>query len=246
MPVVINPEKLTRTATAKRGSRPDHVYAVLRLAILEQAIGPGAKLPEDSIGEQLGVSRTVVRRALEKLAAEELVEIAPNRGASVARPTIEEARDIFAVRIELERLVVERVCGKLKPLQYKILDDWVTDEERAYRDATGDYIRQAAEFHVILAEMAASPVLLKYIKSLVVRSSLILRLYGRPNWPSCNVDEHRSIIAALRDNDGKRAWQTMSEHLDAVLHRALDSGVREADPSVTDVISKYAGIVESA
>jgi DNA-binding GntR family transcriptional regulator len=225
MPVVINPEKLTRTATAKRGSRPDHVYAVLRLAILEQAIGPGAKLPEDSIGEQLGVSRT---------------------GASVARPTIEEARDIFAVRIELERLVVERVCGKLKPLQYKILDDWVTDEERAYRDATGDYIRQVAEFHVILAEMADSPVLLKYIKSLVARSSLILGLYGRPNWPSCNMDEHRSIIAALRDNDGKRAWQTMSEHLDAVLHRALDSGVREADPSVTDVISKYAGIVESA
>ena len=244
--MAINPEKITRTATAKRGSRPDHVYAVLRLAILEQALGPGVKLPEDAIGEQLGVSRTVVRRALEKLAAEELVEIAPNRGASVARPTIEEARDVFAVRTELERLVVERVCGKLKPRQYEILEDWVTNEERAYRAAAGDYIRQAAEFHVILAEMADSPVLLKYIKSLVARSSLILGLYGRPHWPSCNMDEHRSIIAALRDNDPKRAWQTMSDHLDAVLHRALDSWVPEAEPNITNVVSTYARIVESA
>lgn len=243
--MAINPEKITRTATTKRGSRPDHVYAVLRLAILEQALGPGVKLPEDAIGEQLGVSRTVVRRALEKLAAEELVEIAQNRGASVARPTIEEARDVFAVRTELERLVVERVCGNLKPSQVKILEDWVAGEERAYREAADDYIRQAAEFHVILAEMAGSPLLLKYIKSLVARSSLILGLYGRPNWPSCNMDEHRSIIAALRDDDPKRAWKTMSEHLDAVLHRALDSWVEEAEPSITEVISNYARVVGS-
>ena len=245
MPAAINSENNARSATTKRGSRPDHVYAVLRLAILEQALGPGTKLPEDAIGEQLGVSRTVVRRALEKLAADELVEIAPNRGASVARPTIEEARDVFAVRIELERLVVERVCGKLKPRQYKILEDWVANEERAYRDAADDYIRQAAEFHVILAEMADSPLLLKYIRSLVARSALILGLYGRPNWPSCNIDEHRSIIAALRDNDAKLAWKTMSDHLDAVLHRALDHQVQKLEPSITDVISNYARVLES-
>lgn len=240
-----NSEKLARIGTTKRGSRPELVYTVLRLAILEQALGPGTKLPEDAIGEQLGVSRTVVRRALEKLAADELVEIEPNRGASVARPTIEQARDVFAVRTELERLVVERVCGKLEPRQYKILEDWVAREERAYRDATGDYIRQAAEFHVILAEMAQSPLLLKYIKSLVARSALILGLYGRPNWPSCNMDEHRSIIAALKYDDSERAWKTMSDHLDAVLHRALDSSAQEAEPSITEVLSKYALAVES-
>ena len=235
---------LASSNQTKRGSRPEQVYSVLRLAILDQALGPGVKLPEDAIGEQLGVSRTVVRRALEKLAAEELVEIAPNRGASVARPTIEEARDVFAVRTELERLVVERVCGNLQASQYKILEEWVAKEERAYNDASGDYMRQAAEFHVILAEMTESPVLLKYIRSLVARSSLILGLYGRPNWPSCNMDEHREIIGALRDNDPKRAWQTMADHLDAVLHRALDNPAHEVEPSITDVISNYALLVE--
>jgi DNA-binding GntR family transcriptional regulator len=221
------------------------VYTVLRLAILEQALGPGTKLPEDAIGERLGVSRTVVRRALEKLSAEELVKIEPNRGASVARPTIEEARDVFAVRTDLERLVIERICGKLEAEQFKTLEDWVANEERAFRDTSDDYIRQAAEFHVLLAEMAASPLLLKYIRSLVARSALILGLYGRPNWPSCNMDEHRAIIAALRAGDRERAWKVMRDHLDGVLHRALDSGIAEPGLSVIDVISNYAAVLES-
>jgi len=236
---------MTGTVPVKRGSRPELVYTVLRLAILEQALGPGTKLPEDAIGEQLGVSRTVVRRALEKLAAEELVEIEPNRGASVARPTLEEARDVFAVRTELERLVIERICGKLDAGQLKALEDWVANEERAFRNASDDYIRQAAEFHVMLAEMAESPLLSKYIRSLVARSALILGLYGRPNWPSCNMDEHRAIIRTLRDGDPKRAWNTMRDHLDGVLHRALDSGSGEAGLSVIDVISNYALALES-
>ncbi len=240
-----NTAKAVGTVSVKRGSRPEIVYTVLRLAILEQALGPGTKLPEDAIGEQLGVSRTIVRRALEKLAAEELVEIEPNRGASVARPTLEEARDVFAVRTDLERLVIERICGKLEADQIKTLEDWVANEERAFRDTSDDYVRQAAEFHVLLAGMAGSQLLLKYLRSLVARSALILGLYGRPNWPNCNIDEHRAIIAALRDGNLERAWDTMRDHLDGVLHRALDSGSEETAPSVIDVISNYALALES-
>ena len=73
--------------------RAESVYRALRRAIIEQALKPGMKLPEDSIGEQLGVSRTLVREAFGRLAVEGLVELKPNRGASVAYPTLEEARD---------------------------------------------------------------------------------------------------------------------------------------------------------
>ena len=127
----------------KWGSRPELVYAVLRLAILEQALPPGTKLPEDGIGEQLGVSRTVVRRALERLHAEELVTIEPNRGAAVARPSLEEARDVFAVRIELERIVVERMCGALDTAAGNRLEACIAAEERAYREGSAGYIRHA-------------------------------------------------------------------------------------------------------
>lgn len=226
--------------TAKRGSRPDAVYFVLRRAILEQALRPGVKLPEDGIGEKLGVSRTVVRRALERLRAEELVEIEPNRGAAVACPTLEEAQDVFAVRIDLERIVIERLCGKLAPTQQDRLAECIAQEERAYLDGRADYIRHAAEFHVMLATMAGSSLLLKYIKSLIARSALILGLYGRPNWPNCSMDEHRAVLAALAGNDLENAWTVMREHLDSVLHRALETNTADEEAGVLDVIGTYA------
>jgi DNA-binding GntR family transcriptional regulator len=225
---------------AKRGDGPDAVYTVLRRAILEQALGPGRKLPEDTIGERLGVSRTVVRRALERLAADELVELAPNRGAAVARPSLDEAHDVFAVRMDLERLVLERVCGNLTRAQIKVLEKAIAQEARAHRRRSPDYIRHAAKFHLQLATMAGSPLLFKYIRALVARSALILGLYGRPDWPNCSMDEHRAVLAALVAGDLKRARKLMHAHLDEVLSRALDAPVATRAPSVGDVLAAYA------
>ncbi len=225
---------------AKRGSRPDAVYAVLRRAILEQALGPGSKLPEDTIGEQLGVSRTVVRRALEKLRAEELVDIAPNKGASVARPSLEQARDVFAVRIDLEQLVTDRICGRLDQAQIAVLEKSIAQEEHSFTSGNPDYIRHAADFHVQLAEFCGSPLLHQYIAALAARSALILGLYGRPDWPSCSMREHRDFLAAVVAGDGARARTLMRAHLEHVLNHALETHTEKRSPGIGEVISRYA------
>src|SRR6266446_10671354 len=93
--------------------RTEQIHRALRHAIIEQALEPGAKLPEDAIGERFGASRTIVRSALGQLAAEGLVELRRNRGAAVATPAWEDARDTFDVRLGLERLVVARLVGRL-------------------------------------------------------------------------------------------------------------------------------------
>jgi DNA-binding GntR family transcriptional regulator len=101
---------------AKAKAKPDRakeIYRALRHAIIEQALEPGAKLPEDTIGERFGASRTIVRSALGQLAAEGLVELRRNRGAAVATPAWEDARDTFDVRLGLERLVMSRLAGRL-------------------------------------------------------------------------------------------------------------------------------------
>jgi ABC-type branched-subunit amino acid transport system ATPase component len=85
------------------------IYRALRHAIIEQALSPGAKLPEDAIGERFGASRTIVRHVLGQLAAEGLVELRRNRGAAVATPSWEEARDIFDVRLGLELTVLDNL-----------------------------------------------------------------------------------------------------------------------------------------
>ena len=76
----------------------DAVYDLLRKAIIEQALKPGMRLPEDTVGEKFGVSRTIVRHALVRLENEGLVVSRRNRGAFVAEPSREEAQHVFELR----------------------------------------------------------------------------------------------------------------------------------------------------
>src|SRR5512134_1345356 len=103
--------------TAESSDKVGVICRALRRAIIEQALEPGAKLPEDALGERFGVSRTIARQALGQLAAEGLVELRRNRIAVVATPSWQEARTTFDVRMELERLVVRQLAGHLSKAQ---------------------------------------------------------------------------------------------------------------------------------
>jgi DNA-binding GntR family transcriptional regulator len=220
------------------GHRSSLVYRALRRAIIEQALAPAAKLPEDAIGEQFGVSRTLVREALARLASEGLVEHRPNRGAAVAYPSLEEARDVFAVRRAMEMLAVEALCGRLKPEGIGRLEAHVAAEEEAHRRGGLQSIRLAGEFHLLLAELTGNAVLNRYINELASRCSLILAIYGRPHSSECAVSEHRQLISALVDSDAQRCRRLMDDHLGAVMDRALISTRPERD--IRDVLARYA------
>jgi DNA-binding GntR family transcriptional regulator len=223
-----------------RGERARTIYQALRLAIMEHALVPGTKLPEDAIGEQFGASRTIVRRALEQLASEELVDIRLNRGATVARPTPEEAKDIFSVRQAVEQLVLRHFRGQLTRPHAARLKAYIDAEEEALHANKAAYIRLAAEFHVVLAEMSGSQVLLRYTQHLVGRSALVLALYGRPQWTNCSMLEHRDLLKALVQGDIERAGSIMHAHLDSVMQRALESANGGGSWSVRDVLAIYA------
>jgi DNA-binding GntR family transcriptional regulator len=222
-----------------RGERAGIVYRALRLAILEQVLEPGMKLPEDAIGEQFGVSRTVVRRALEQLSAEELVEILPNKGASIAKPSMAEARDLFSVRQDIENIVVKRVCGRVNPEQAQRLRAHVAAEEYALYNNRPEYSRLSAEFHVILAEISGSEMLLRYMRQLTGRSALILGLYGRPQWTNCSVQEHVHLIDALVEGNLKKVGSLMHAHLDGILTRALETAAADGPRGIREILGKY-------
>jgi DNA-binding GntR family transcriptional regulator len=224
---------------AKQESRVTILQEALRLAILEQALEPGMKLPEDTIGEEFGVSRTIVRRALERLAADELVEILPNRSASVIRPTIQQAHDLFQVRIDIEDIVVRRLHGRTTPVQLDQLLACVASEEAAHQARSTGYIRLSAQFHTLLAEMTGSPLLERYVRQLVWRSAIVLRLYGRPDWED-HSDEHRALIDLLVSGDLGRCRDAMRHHLESVLTQALEGAKIAGDPSLKHILARYA------
>lgn len=231
---------MSKQSTKAGLDRASAIYRALRHAIIEKALEPGSKLPEDAIGEQFGVSRTIVRNALGQLAAEGLVELRRNRGASVAIPSWDEARDIFDVRLAMERLVVKRLSGRLTPDQVSQLKAHVDKEEKARGKDEALSIRLATEFHILLAEMTGSPVMTRYVSELASRCGLILSIYSRPHSSDCAVSEHRIIIQALQDKDEAQAIRLMSEHLEAVVDRALILEKPKKDRDIRNVLSAYA------
>lgn len=198
------------------GRRALAVQSALKRAILDRALAPGTKLPEDSVGEHLGVSRTLVREALLRLSEEGLVELRPNRGAAVARPSREEGHTLFATRIVLEKLVVETLSGRLTDQQQLELANHIAAEETASVQRSPSSARLAGEFHVLLAAMTGNATLSRYVNELVSRSSLVLALHGSPHSPECTAFEHRAILAALVAGNGRQAVQCMAQHLNAV------------------------------
>lgn len=219
-------------------SRSDAIYGSLRRAILEQALKPGTKLPEDSIGDTFGVSRTSARNALLRLASDGLVEIKPNRGAAVAMPTLEEAVEVFALRRCLEREVIERLCKRIPRDGIDALISHVREEERALKASSPRSIRLAGEFHILLAELTGSKLLIDFISQIVSRSSLILARFGRPHSAECGIDEHIQLIEALKRQDLVRATEIMDHHLHAVEDRAKVDDDREG-PDIGEILSRY-------
>jgi DNA-binding GntR family transcriptional regulator len=231
---------MAKKQNGKNADRSSLIYRALWHAILEQALKPGTKLPEDTIGERFGASRTIVRTALTRLAGEGLVELRRNRGAAVAKPSWEEARDVFDVRVGLERLVVARLAQGLSSDQVKALKAHVDAEEKARGNNEPLSIRLATEFHILLAEMTGNPTLARYVSEVASRCGLILALYSRPHSSECAVNEHRTIIAALVAGDAGRAAKLMDEHLDAVADRALIVSTPREEPDLKNVLSAYA------
>jgi DNA-binding GntR family transcriptional regulator len=225
-----------KTGDSVRG-RSHAVHRALKRAILDQALSPGAKLPEDSIGERLGVSRTLVREALVRLSEEGLVDLRPNKGATVARPTLEEGRNLFLTRVALERLVVETLSGRLAKEQIDTLSAHI-DAEDAARTEHAQSIRLAGEFHTLLAQMTNNTTLIRYVNETVARSSLILALYGRPHSSECAVSEHRDLLDHLIAGKTEAAVKLMTHHLDSITTRALLP--KEDDRNIKDVLSAYA------
>jgi len=219
-------------------TRSDAIYASLRRAILEQALKPGTKLPEDSIGDTFGVSRTSARNALVRLSSDGLVETKPNRGAAVAMPTLEEAVEVFALRRCLEREVIDRLCKRMPKDGIDALVSHVREEERALRASSPRSIRLAGEFHILLAELTGSKLLIEFIIQVVSRSSLILARFGRPHSAECGIDEHIQLIEALKNLDVKAATDIMDHHLHAVEDRAKADD-EDDGPDISEILSRY-------
>ena len=196
------------------------IYERIVSAVLNHQLPPGTKLGEERLALAFGVSRSRIRPALARLALEQVVTLSPNRGATVAEPSEQEAREVFEVRRIIEPTLVQRFMTFSRKADIDVLRHCL-DAQEAARDA-GDSqqaIRLAGNFHLEIADRAQHSTLARVLHELTSRTSLILMTYSatqlteRDEATACGCREHRVLLDAIRVGDPKVAARVMQEHL---------------------------------
>lgn len=218
------------TAKRARGRDTSEVYERLWAAIMDHSLPPETRLVEERLCEIFGLGRTRLRQVLQRLAHERVVTLTPNRGAIVSKPSVGEARDVFAARRVVEAGTVSAFVANATRADMKRIHEHLAREKAAWHDNDRRAaVRLSGDFHLLIAEAAGNAILLEILRDLVSRSSLIIAVFQTPGAPACPPDEHEQLVTALERRDA-RAVELMTQHLDHVL-----SDLRLEDPGAANV-----------
>lgn len=189
----------------------------ITMAIAEQRLPPGTKLREEALARLYSVSRTKIRAALVMLAKDKLIDLVPEKGAFVSRPTEQEAHEIFFVRRVLEAALVREFIVKATADDYRKIDLHLEQERKALSD-NNIQVRSTllSDFHILLAKTVGNQVLTDILMKLAGRSSLITMLYQSSRDATCSSDEHVAFIQAAKAGDTEKAVELMQHHLEHV------------------------------
>ena len=209
-----------RQKTSPKEPASERVANALALAIHERRLAPGTRLGEDEIGDIYAVSRTIVRAALQSLAHIGLVDMRPNRGASVAEPSIREAREVFEARELLEPRTARSAAQRATAEDVSRLRQHI-EQEHAAMDA-GDNARAlylSGQFHIEIARIADQRPISAFVETLIARSSLIIALYWRRETALCESHAHGALIQTIEEHHEQRAANYQSSFSGRLLTR---------------------------
>ncbi len=190
------------------------IVETLTRSIVEHRLQPGTKLVEQTLADQFGVSRTLIRQALFKLSQNRLIRKEPARGAYVAAPSMAEAQQVFAVRRMLEAGMTQAFIQLATADHINALKDHITEEKAAIMrgDVPGRTVL-LGDFHVRMAQLMGNEVLAHMLMDLLSRCALITLMYQSAGAAEHSHEEHAAIVQALEARDETRAVLLMDEHL---------------------------------
>lgn len=218
------------------------IYQNLLTAIIEHHLEPGAKLPEDTLAQAFGVSRTRIRKSLQRLAHENLITLQKNRSAAVAHPSVKEARDVFQARRILETGIASAVAERRPMSDLAALRRCVDEELRAA--AVNDMrtaIKLSGEFHLRLAELLGNATLTGFLYELISRTSLIVSVYQVQGRSGCRCDEHAELIELFATGDAAGAAHRMAQHLEAIEQGLVFHGSSRRSTDLKDILAGIRG-----
>jgi DNA-binding GntR family transcriptional regulator len=192
-------------------SVPDRVYAILRERILAGDLEPESRLHQEGISAELGVSRTPVREAIARLAAEGLVELLANRGARVASLGENDMEAAYVARLGVEPLAARLAAARRNPAELRALRKAMTP---ARKGAKAAYAASRA-FHLEMAVASGNRFLADFAEALWA-GRLGLHVYAERMTAgqfAKDADEHGHILDAIEAGDEELAERLTREHI---------------------------------
>jgi GntR family transcriptional regulator, rspAB operon transcriptional repressor len=201
-----------------RGGAGDHVYAVLREAIVSLELKPGQNLDKQVFAERFGVSRAPIYDAFTRLQAEALVDVVPQRGTSVSLIKISDARENMflrrAIEVEAVRAITRTISGDhLENLKKNLRYQTAAAENS---DAAGFY-RFDLEFHAVLFDALGFERVKTVAETARLGLDRVRRLLNTRRRQEITLQEHQIILEALTQRNATGAANAMGAHLDAVM-----------------------------
>ena len=210
----------------KEPSLAEKAYTAIKEAIISNELAPGTALAEETLAAHLGISRTPIRTALQRLQLEGVVT-SSGKKLIVAEVTGQDVRDIDAVRTQLEPLSIQLIAqnGGLTAKQLKMLQ---TCNDRLQAAAQqGDnlaFLEQDVTFHITLAQLSGNG----FLADLVQRSNLMIQRFHTltgtlARYAPTAAEEHTAILQALAEQDYPKAETALRTHLEHVDSRILQN-----------------------
>ena len=204
-----------------------HVYHHIRTKLLSQELMPGASISHRAIAKEIGVSFTPVREAIGQLASEGLLVCHPSRGTFVSKLSRQDLAELYDIREAQECHAVGKIAGKLSDTDLASMERFTDEMLRIANevrkegnpiwdiDLADHWVVADAAFHMTVLRVAGNRRALKIVSELRVMAQIFgQRKQERPQDDLemiCN--QHRAIVAALREGNADEARKVMAEHL---------------------------------
>ncbi|MDF2842830.1 MAG: hypothetical protein K0R00_1256 [Herbinix sp.] len=203
------------------------VFNKLREDILSGQYHENEELRENTIGQELGVSRTPVREALRQLELEGLVTMVPNKGAYVTGITSKDIHDIYIIRSYLEGLCARWACENITEVQIEALEEVLyLSDFHARRSHHEQLVELDNKFHDLIYKASGSKILDHVLSDFHRYVERIRKItLAVPDRASKSSQEHAAILDAIRKRDGNLAEELAHEHIMKTIKNISDQGL---------------------
>lgn len=197
-----------------KSSSAQKVYDYVREKIVSKALFPGNRIVEEDLADELHTSRTTVRNGIALLNYNGLVEVIPNYGTFVTKPTLEDMEQAYAVRTLLEEEAIRLAVPRITEVALARMERNLAEQRLLTQNySMAKYVDLNSAFHQEIVQAAGNAYLEKYLRELYNKSAVLLTFYDTSISNINSLCSHEQMYLALKNRDVAAAVEALRQDM---------------------------------